>query len=439
MFEKVLIARRGEAAARVARTCKRLGVDAIALYSDAAESVHVEACDRAFEVKATDGQVSAEDVIACAREASADAVFPGYSSHRAHLELAQALEAEGIPFVGLDPDVLRTVGDRSAFRELAERAGVRTIPGGLVATLDEAKSLAEEVDYPVVLKGQAADASIGARKADDEEELDAAWSEIRALQPEGSVVVESHIPRARDLEVLLVSDSHGTVLPLVEMETSILEAGRGLIRECPSPKLVLAADGESIREMMFDIGVRIARELECVGLMSVQMLLSPTGRLWVRGARLGLVAMHAVVERVTRLDLVALQLQVASGEALGEEIEYLQPRGHAIGAQILASDPSQEGVSVDEIVLPSAPRTARIELSVAKGTQVPPDDWPRVAKITASAPVRRQALMTLDRILAAASFEPLKTNVAALRKVLHAGTFRAGQYDLSLIEQLRST
>ena len=437
MFAKVLIAKRGEVAARVARTCKRLGVDCVALYSGLAEAVHVEACDEAFEVPAG-AKVDVDALMKIVKDAGVDAVHPGYAGHSAGpMPLARALEGEGIPFIGIDPDVLASTADRTALREATERAGARVVPGGPAEHPGDAGAIAEQVGYPVVIKCAQAGSGAGQHVADDFDELDDAWAKAMAAAGERKLVVEKHLPRARDLELLVVADTHGTVLPLYEMETSILMAGRGLIRECPSPELTLKADGESIREMMFDIALRVVGELDTAGLVGVQMLLSETGQLFVRGLRLGLPSFHSMVEMVTGLDLVALQLKVASGEALGPEVEYLQARGHAIGAQVLATDPDQREASVDEIILPSAPiGSFRFGLSVGRGYPVPADDWPRLAKLSAFAPVRHDSLHNLDRILAAVSFGQLSTNRDVLRKILQHESFRAGQYDLSFSKRI---
>lgn len=435
MFERILIARRGEAAARVARTCKRIGLDVVGLHSEAAESVHVDACDESFEVKAEHGRVRAEDVLAIAKQAKVDAVYPGYASHTAHVELARCLEAEGLPLIGVDPDVLAQVRDRLTLRELAARVDARFVPGFAAEKLSDAIEIAESIGYPIRLLPPLARFGVQHVIADDEDDLFKRWDEMRLRLPEGPVVVERWFPRARSMEVLLAADSHGDVAALIEGETSIVRDGRGLVRECPSPELVFRHYGEAVREMMFDIGIRMARGLEHCGLLGVQMLLDEHARIYVRGARLGLPNLHAGFEMVTGLDLVEIQLRLASGEPLSDEVRHVQPSGHAIGAQLLAKGAPAEAraQAVEALHFLTLPqRSARIEASVVAGATVPPDDWPRIAKLTCHAAIRHQSLLTLDRLLAISAAPPLETNKDEIRRVLQHGGFVAGQYDQSL-------
>ena len=448
MFKKILIARRGEAAVRVARTCRHLGITAIALYTDdegAADSeenskVQVEACDVAVRVTAgEDGHLDPATVVAVAREHGVDAVHPGYRSHTAHLPLAHALEAEGLPFIGADPDVLSMVSQRVAIRAAAERADVRMVPGTAspVSSLADAYEQAEAAGYPVVLRATKSDSGFPLSTAEDDEELEAIW-DSRALQDAVAsgvqLCVERRIERPRIIETLLAADSTGEVIPLCDRELSIVGEGGQLIEESPCPELGNRADGEAIRQAMFDSAIRLAREINCIGLLSVEFLLDVDTRLWISGARIGLPRHHSIPELVTNLDLVELQLRLASGENLPDEVLLLQPHGHAIGAWLRATDPATRTQQVTEVAFPPGPqRKVRIEPSAAEGSAVPADDWPILAKLACFAPIRHQALLTLDRILAEHRIEPMATNAGLLREVLGSETFRAGQYDRDFV------
>ena len=378
MFKKILIAKRSEVALRVARTCKRLGIDAVALAleGDAQESVYTDGCDHVVRIDAKD-EIPIESILNIVKEHAIDVVYPGYSSQQMVIELARALEAEGIPCVGMDPDVLAIIRDQARLRAIVEQAGVRVVPPDLVSTIS--------------------------------------------------------VTRARSLAAFLAIDSHGNAAFLCDLETSVFKDDRKLIRESPSPHLNFSPDGESIREMMFDIGIRLARELGFCGLFSAELLRSPLGELWLSGIELGLPTLHAMVEMVTQLDLVDLQLRIAVGEKLSSDVLFLQPAGHTLGAQVLASSDEQRTINVEKVFFPHLPqRIARVESSVSAQSCVSVDDWPRLAKIVTHAPVRHQALLTLDRILAATTFPPLSTNISLLRSALHDEAFRAGQYDIGL-------
>ena len=327
--------------------------------------------------------------------------------------------------------------DRIRFREVCDAAGVQPVPGGPAESLSDAYDLAHQIGFPVLVKGPLASMGVGLHLARDEEELKPAWEAARAKVAEGPLVVERRIDRARDIEVLVAADSHGEESAFTECETSIVSEGRGLLRECPSPELVFRTDGEALREMMYDLAIRLTRQLAHIGVLGVRMLVDPDGRIYVRGARLGLPNLHGAPEMVTQLDLVELQLRLASGEPVPDEVRQLQPSGHAVTVQVLAEEDAQRRESVEVLRFPSLPqRTTRVEPSVAEGTNVPPDDWPRLAKITCFAPIRHQSILTLDRVLAATQAPPMKTNVPTLRRVLIHEGFRAGQYDCDLVDAL---
>jgi len=429
MFEKLLIARRGEVVARVAKTCKRLGLHVVALHSQPGESVHVEACDEALEVDDVDGRLVVDEIVEKAKSSGVDAVYPGFSSQTQHAELARALEAEGIPCVGADPDVLDLVADRPALRAIAQQE-VRCVPCAPVADLDGALQAAREIRYPVALRDTRTD---GRRPVllDDEDALHAAWP---AFAREGQMhLIEARFPRARRIDILLAADGEGEVAALGEMERSILGSdGRSVLVECPSPELIIRVDGESLRDMLYDASIRVARHLSIAGLLRVTTWVDPDGRIWLDGVTVGLPSMHASLEQVLGLDLVALQLKIASGEPLGDEALYVQAKGHGVAASLLATDAEARHTVLEDVRYPSVPtRMVRLESSVRDGVATPPDDWPRLAKLSAFAPVRRQAVQALDRMIAATVVTPVATNAAELRATLTHELFRAGQYDIS--------
>ncbi|MEM1418746.1 MAG: biotin carboxylase N-terminal domain-containing protein, partial [Myxococcota bacterium] len=333
MFERILIARRGEVAVRIARTCKRLGLRSVALRAEGEEPGDlVDAADDVSVVPVSeDGRVSPEAIVEVARETGVDAVHPGYAGDPGHLALARALEAADVLLVGMDPDMLELVAERLALRSAAERAGVRTVPGAEapVATLSEAYDVAHALGFPLAVRGGASLA--GAR---DEEMLKDAWERVRETVPEGGLGIERDLPRARRIRVLIAGDANGELLPVVDREASVVPEGAVMLEECPSPELFFRADGEALREMLFDASLRLGKELSTAGLVSVDFLVDEEGRGWLDAATLGLPALHGAIERVTGQDLVELQLRLAAGEALPETLRSRAPRGHAFAAAV---------------------------------------------------------------------------------------------------------
>ncbi len=437
-FSRVLIVRRGQAAIRVARTCKRLGITAVAVRSSTSTLLHLEACDVSLEVTDEEGRLDIGQLVEKAVADEIDAVHPGFGRFHQRAELARALEQQGLPFVGQDADAAAALADRAAFRALVTEVGAKVVPGseGAVADLAEAARLAEDVGYPVVL-GPADDGDAPTwTVVRDEDDLPAAY---QSLADQGPVALEAWLPRARAVELLVAIDSNGDVAPVCDREETLFAEGRSLIEECPSAAFVFRTDGEAIREMAFDIALRVARHVDCPGLLRVGILVDEAGRLFVSHADLGLPMLLTAAEMVTGLDLVELEMSLAAGDPLPDEVLALQPSGHAISAQLMAAVDCDLNAVAETLRFPAAPqRSVRVEQSVAPGFSMPSDDQPRLAKVTAFAPIRHQAALTLDRMLAGAVIAPYPTNRDRLRGILNDESFRAGQYDASFFETRQS-
>ncbi len=413
MFSAVLITQRGEAAARVARTCRRLGVRAITL-SSAKTGVHVDATDAVVQV---DGEsISAEAVLAAIEETGADAVHPGYAPDE---ELARALEASGTPYVGIDPDVLTSLRSRATLLRVAGAAEVRVLPGGPAQDAAGAIAIADDLGYPVLLSGEGATDTI----CDDDDEV------MDGFQ--GHSWVERALPRRRIIDVLVAADGEGDVAPILDLEQT------STVHECPAAALTFRGDGEAIREAMFDVCARLVSKLEVVGLVRVRLALDVDARFFIVGVELGLPREHAAVEMVTGLDLVELQLRIASGEPLPPKVRALAGSGHALGVVVRAKDKHAEDIT--DARWPSSPqRSVRVAASVQPGSPMPADDADRLLTVTTFAPIRHQALLTLDRILAGLVIAPQAIATRDARALLGNESFRAGQYDNVTIERILS-
>ncbi len=347
-----------------------MGVESIVVApKDTPPSRHIEAADRRIEVDFEEASAIPTDQLpGILEQAGADAAHLGYQGQPEMFELASAAEKADVAVVGTDLDVLGALTDQTTLWAAAERAHVRTVHD----TEDSA--------------------------------------------------------RPRGIGVLVVADSHGETTAIAECDRSLSTAEHTLIHETPSPELLFRSDGEAFRMALFESARRLAAELRYAGLLEVKFHIDPSGLFWVSDVKIGLPRHHTLIEMVTGVDLVALQLRIASGEPIPEELETVEPRGHALDASILALD-QQDAVVSSYSVAPAPQGRFRATSSATVGMPLPVDDRPLIAKLTAHAPIRHRALLSMDRMLAETRVEPFSTNVQALRRILSDHAFRAGQYD----------
>ena len=347
-----------------------MGVESIVVApKEEQASRHIEAADRSIEVdfEEADG-IPTDQLPAILEQAGADAAHLGYQGQPEMFELASAAEKADVAVVGTDLDVLSALADQATVQSAAERAQVRTLH--------------------------------------DREDPS----------------------RPREIAVLVAADCHGATTAIVECDRSLSTSEHTLIHETPSPELLFRTDGEAFRTSLFENARRLAAQLRYAGLLEVRFQIDPSGLSWVSDVKIGLPRHHTLIEMVTRLDLVALQLRIASGEPIPDELETVEPRGHALDASILALDQVDAVVS-SYSVAPAPQGRVRATSSATVGLPLPADDRPLIAKLTTYEPIRHRALLSMDRMLAEMRAEPFTTNVQALRRILSDYAFRAGQYD----------
>ncbi len=449
MFSRVLIANRGEIAVRVTRTLRRLGVESVAVYSDAdADAPHVRAADRAVRLgpaPAAASYLNVERIVAAALASGSEAVHPGYGFLSERADFARACAAAGIAFVGPSPEAMALLGDKIAAKAAAEAAGVPVVPGlsGTALTDAEIVDWAASQQLPLLLKAAAGGGGKGMRvvRSLDElpEALRAARREAGGAFGDDRLLVERYLERSRHIEVQIVGDAHGGAIHLGERECSLQRRHQKVIEEAPSPVVDAA-----LRARMGDAACALARAAGYAGAGTVELIAEHdeggrAGSFYFLEVNARLQVEHPVTEAVTGLDLVELQLRVAAGEPLGLAQEDVTLRGHAVEARVYAEDPANGFLpSTGRIVAYREPHGdgTRVDSGVAEGSEVTSDYDPMLAKVIANGPDRAVALARLDRALADLRVVGPTTNAPWLRALLARPEVREAALDTELIERL---
>jgi acetyl-CoA carboxylase biotin carboxylase subunit/3-methylcrotonyl-CoA carboxylase alpha subunit len=457
-FEKVLVANRGEIARRVMRTCKRLGIRTVAVYSEAdRDAPHVADADEAVLVgpaPAKESYLNADAIVAAVAATGAGAVHPGYGFLSEKSAFARAVAAAGAVFVGPPPEVLDAFGDKMKARHVALAAGVAPVPGTeepLPVGTDEGLALAQQaadrVGYPVVVKAVGGGGGIGMQVVAEPAQLERALRSCsdrgKAAFADPRVYLERYVERPRHIEVQVFCDAHGGAYALGERDCSIQRRHQKIVEETPSPAAFFAGEGgEARRRDLLAAALRVVRHVGYRGAGTCEFIADPAGNLFFLEVNARLQVEHPVTEQVTGLDLVELQLRVAAGESL-PDLSAVRPRGHAIEARVYAEDPSKGFLprpgAIDELVWAGGAGEAqtqslRVESGVRAGSKVTPYYDPMIAKVVAWGETRAAAIAELSRALAGTTVAPCTTNIAFLRALLDDGEFAAGRYDTAFAE-----
>jgi acetyl-CoA/propionyl-CoA carboxylase biotin carboxyl carrier protein len=444
MFDRVLIANRGEIAVRIERTLARLGVESVAVFSDAdATAPHVRGADLAVHIGPTparDSYLSIDRVIDAAQRTGAEAIHPGYGFLSERADFATACADAGLVFVGPGPEAMAMLGDKGRARAVADAAGVPTLPGWSGDELSDAEIVERvgEGDLPLLVKAAAGGGGKGMRlverREDLPEALGAARREAASAFGDERLLIERFVEPSRHLEVQLIADSHGNAIHLGERECTLQRRHQKVIEESPSPVVT-----EELREAMGAAAVALARQAGYVNAGTVELIAErdDPSRFYFLEVNTRLQVEHPVTEEVIGLDLVELQLRVAAGEALPLAQEEVTRRGWAIEARVYAEDPAAGFLpSSGEVVAYREAPGVRVDSGIERGTVVGTDYDPMLAKVVARGDDRDEALERLRRALGATVVAGPTTNVAYLRALLARPEVRSGEFDTGLIERL---
>jgi acetyl-CoA carboxylase, biotin carboxylase subunit len=446
MFSKVLVANRGEIAVRVIRGLREAGIASVAVYSDADRaSLAVRMADEAVRLgpaPAAESYLRMDRILDAARQTGAQAIHPGYGFLSENADFAEACETAGIVFVGPSSKSIRALGSKTAARKLAKQAGTPVLPGteDAVTSVDEAVAVARRIGFPVLLKAAAGGGGKGMRRVDREEDLPGALrdasSEAERAFRNGDVFVEKLVESPRHIEVQVFGDHHGNLVYLGERECSIQRRHQKVVEECPSP---LVESRPEMRRAMGEAAVAAARAAGYFNAGTVEFLADNNGNFYFLEMNTRLQVEHPVTELVTGLDLVQLQLRVASGEPLPFTQEQVMMRGSAIECRVYAEDPvhylPQPG-RISRFDMPSGPGI-RIDSGVYPGWTVPMEYDPLLAKLIVWAETRPLAIARLQRALSESYVGGIRSNLPLFRAICADERFRRGDLDTAFLRDLQ--
>jgi acetyl-CoA carboxylase, biotin carboxylase subunit len=442
MFEKVLVANRGEIALRVVRACQELGVAAVAVYSDADESaLHVRHADEAVRIglpPAGKSYLNVEALIHAAKETGAEAVHPGYGFLAENASFAAACREAGLAFIGPSAAAIEKMGNKSAARRLAKEADVPVVPGSDDASsADEAAETAEDIGYPIMVKAAAGGGGRGIRVAEAEGELrkavQVARREAEAAFGDGTLYLEKLLVAPRHVEVQVMGDHEGNVIHLYERECSMQRRRQKVLEEAPSPGI-----SPEVREKMTEAAVRLAREAGYANAGTVEFLVEGDEFYFIE-MNTRIQVEHPVTEMLTGVDLVKEQIRVAAGKPLSLAQEDVPMVGHTMEFRINAEDPDNDFMpspgEVTFLDVPGGPGV-RVDSAIYQGYKIPPFYDSMVGKLVVWALTRDEAISRARRALREYRLEGIKTTIPLHLRLLEEDAFRSGEYHTGYLEEL---
>ena len=439
MFRRVLIANRGEVAVRIIRACRELGVEAVAVYSTAdRDSLHVKLADRAVHIGPplpAESYLRIPSLVAAATTTECDAVHPGWGFLAENAAFALACEDNDLVFIGPRAETIETMGDKIAAKEAMAEAGVPLVPGSDGAVdFEQAREVASEVGFPVLLKASAGGGGRGMRLVESADELDAAYrtasSEAQSAFGDGSLYLEKAVVGARHVEIQVLGDGAGAVLTLGERDCSIQRRHQKLVEESPSPAVT-----DEVRNEMEGAAQRACEALRYLGAGTIEFLLDADGRFYFIEMNTRLQVEHPVTELVTGCDLAHAQLAVAAGEGLPQE-GRVSLRGHAIEFRINAEDPAQDFRPAPGVVSRFRPPLGpgvRVDTHVEEGYTIPPFYDSLIAKVIVWGENREVAIARGRRALSELELDGVPTTRELALEIVSSEEFGSGDYTTSFL------
>lgn len=443
MFEKILIANRGEIAVRIIRACKEMGVQTVAVHSTAdADALHIRLADEAYCIggpRPQESYLNEDAILTVAAASGATAIHPGYGFLSENAGFARSCQEYGLVFVGPAPEVIDRMGDKDAARRTAREAGVPVVPGcDLISSAEEAETEARRIGCPVLIKARSGGGGRGIRKVERAEDAGRAFVEAKAEAEaafgDGECYMEKFITPAHHVEVQVLADAHGNVVTLGERECSVQRRNQKLVEESPAPCL----DGhDEVRERMYTAARDLARAVGYEGAGTIEYLYTDDGQFYFMEMNTRLQVEHPVTEFVTDIDLVKWQLRVAAGVALPFSQEDIATSKHAIECRINAETPElvPSCGTVSTLHVPNGP-WVRFDSALFPGASVPPYYDSMLGKLIVRAGTREEAIRKMRAALSELGIEGVEHNTPLMFDILANPEFLSGCYHTDLMEHL---
>lgn len=444
MFKKVLVANRGEIAVRIIRACRELGVETVAVYSDAdRHALHVRYADEAFllgPAPSRESYLRADKILGIARDCGADAIHPGYGFLAERDDFAEACEEHGITFIGPKPSAIAAMGDKGVARATVIKAGVPVVPGTEDVgnmTNDDLLAIAPDVGFPLLIKATAGGGGKGMREVKSIEEmpalLESARREAESAFGNGNVYLEKLVEGARHIEIQVLADTEGNVIHLGERECSLQRRHQKLLEEAPSSAL-----SEELRNQMGSVAVKAAQAVNYVNAGTIEFLLDKDNNYYFLEMNTRLQVEHPVTEMVTGIDIVKEQIRIARGRTMSYTQEDVKFNGHAIECRINAEDPYNGFLpstgTISHSLLPTGPGV-RVDTGVYPGFEITPFYDPMIAKLIVWGETRAQAILRMRRALEEYRIVGVHTNIPFHQTMMDSHRFMGGQYDTRFVEE----
>ena len=445
MYKKILIANRGEIALRIIRASHELGIKSVAVYSTADEkSLHTKFADEAVCIgppQSSESYLSIPNIISAGEITNSDAIHPGYGFLAENADFSKICSDNHFDFIGPKPQIINAMGDKSQAKETMKLAGVPVIPGneGILSNPEEAKLIAKDIGYPVMLKASAGGGGRGMRLVYEESEIEHAFttasSEASSAFNNGDMYIEKFVENPRHIEIQILADAFGNVVSLGERECSIQRRYQKLVEESPSP-----AVDDNLRKKMGEAAIAGAKAVDYIGVGTVEFLLDKNKDFYFMEMNTRIQVEHPITEMVTGADLIKLQIRAHAGDKFPDYLYDMKLRGHSIECRINAEDPdknfSPSAIPISSFHMPGG-KGVRIDSHAYAGYEIPPYYDSLLGKLIVHSPDRKSAINRMERALEETIIEGPKTTIPFHQAIMKDKKFRSGDFDTSFLKTFK--